>query len=69
MPPEAPELELSRDEIVRLLEEKASARTGMNAKKLLRLYREGKVPDPGEIADILVLADLLAKNDPIFAAA
>jgi hypothetical protein len=62
-------LELSREEIVERIERAARARRGMSATAILRAYRHGTLEDPGAVADILVLADLLSENDPIFGAA
>jgi hypothetical protein len=56
---------LSRNEIVRRIEEGARERCGVSARALLRKYRMGKI-DRGGIADLLALSNLLRKNDPIF---
>ncbi|MBI4729753.1 MAG: hypothetical protein HY775_09685 [Acidobacteria bacterium] len=63
------ELELTRDEIVAALEEGARSRMRVSAGELLRRYREGELEDPGLVADLLVLADLLPDDDAIFRAA
>jgi hypothetical protein len=64
-----PEVQLTREEIVHLLDEVAS-RFGKPAAEILRAYRAGQFGgDSGEIADLLVLADLLAEDDPFFDAA
>jgi hypothetical protein len=34
---------------------------------MLRAYRAGRLDDPGRVADLLVLADLLPDDDPLFA--
>lgn len=62
-------LELSRDEIVARIEQAARTRLRMSAADLLRAYRNGTLDDPGTVADILVLADLLPEDDPLFEAA
>jgi hypothetical protein len=38
----------------------------MSAAQLIRAYKTGKLDDPGEVADILGLASLLRKGDPLF---
>ncbi len=64
-----PTLDLSREEIVARIEKVARQRRGMSAAELLQAYRRGTLKDPGDVADVLVLADLLAEDDPIFGAA
>ena len=59
-------IEMSRREILECIEEGAQARVGMSAIELLQRYREGRLSNPGEVADILVLSDLLDPDDPIF---
>lgn len=60
------EIELARDEIIRLINEGSTERRGMSANDLLNLYRKGKLDEPGEVADLLALADLLPDDDNIF---
>ena len=60
-------LELSREDILRRIEKAAQRRLKMSASELLRAYRAGRIEDPGRVADLLVLADLLREDDPIFA--
>ncbi len=60
-------LELSREDILRRIEKAAQRRLKMSAAELLRAYRAGRLEDPGRVADLLVLADLLREDDPIFA--
>jgi hypothetical protein len=60
-------VQLDREEIIACLEKEARQRCGMSAQKLLRLERQGKLRDRGTVADLLSLARLLRKNDPIFA--
>ena len=59
--------ELSRKEIVNSLEAGARRRLGMTAQAMLCAYREGRLEDPGVVADLLVLADLLGPDDPVLA--
>jgi hypothetical protein len=61
-----PVLELTRDEILKRLEDGARRRLGMSARDMLRAYRAGALADPGRVADLLGLADLLRDDDPIF---
>lgn len=64
-----PALQLSRDEIADLVEREAQRRRGLSARQLLGAYRQGRLESPGDVADLLVLADLLPQDDPLFAAA
>ena len=59
---------LTRDEIVAEIHRGAKARRGMTATALIRAYKAGKLDDPGEVSDLLALAGLLAKRDPLFVA-
>lgn len=61
-------LELSRDRIAAVLEQGARERRGISARHLLRAYCRGSLREPGEVADLLALADLLPDDDPIVAA-
>lgn len=61
-------LELTREEIVDRIETGARRRRGMSARDLIRAYLEGRLEDPGEVADLIVLADLLAEDDALIAA-
>jgi len=61
--------ELSRDEIVRRLEQGAQQVLGISAEEMVRRYRQGELEDPGEVIEFLILASLLAKDDPLFAPA
>lgn len=63
-----PVLEFSRDEIIAMLEEGANKRLGMSASQLLLAYRQGRLQEPGDVADLIVLAQLLDEDDPLFAA-
>ena len=62
-------IELTRDEILQRLEAGASRRRRLSAREMLRLYRDGKLDEPCDVADLLALADLLPENDPVFTAA
>ena len=58
-------VELTRDEIVRLLEDGAQRRRGMTATELICAYRERRLDDAGEVADLLALSYLLKDEDPL----
>jgi hypothetical protein len=60
-------LELSRARIAGLIERGARERRGVSARALVRSYKRGRLKEPGEVADLLVLADLLPDDDPIVA--
>lgn len=60
-----PVLELTRSEILERIERGARRRLGVSARELLCAYRHGRLDDPGKVADLLVLADLLAPDDPV----
>jgi hypothetical protein len=62
-------LELSREEIVARIDQGAQRRRRMSARELLRKYRAGTLDEPGEVADLLALANLLAEDDPLLAPA
>ena len=64
----APVLELTREEIVARIERGARQRFRMSAEVLILAYREGRLRDCGKVADLLSLAHLLEKDDPLFAA-
>ena len=53
------EVELSREEILGLIDEGARHRLGIPGEELLELYHRGQLRDLGEVADLLVLATLL----------
>lgn len=61
-----PTLDLTRDAILEEIDRVARTRLGMPGADLLRRYRDGRLDDPGTVADALILADLLDSNDPIF---
>lgn len=58
---------LTRKEIYEYIDKTAWKRIGISANELLRSYREGALEDPGAVADLLILADLLPDDDPVFA--
>lgn len=62
-------LTLSRDEIVERIDREARRRLRISAKELLRRYRDGELDDPGYVADLIMLAELLPDDDALFAAA
>lgn len=62
----APALQLNREQIVELLEQQARQRLGRSAREILRDYRAGRLENPGDVADLLILGDLLPDSDPLF---
>lgn len=58
---------LSREEIIRQIEEEAQEIRGVSAHKLLSSYKRGKLKNPGEVFHLIILSGLLKENDPIFA--
>jgi hypothetical protein len=58
--------EVSREEIIRTIDELARKRRGMSAHQLLCAYRAGRLEISGDVTDLLVYSDLLSPNDPIF---
>ena len=61
--------EVSREDIVRLIDEQARRRRGISAAELLSAYRAGRLGATGDVADLLVYSDLLSPQDPIFESA
>ncbi len=59
-------IELSREQILQRIEDGARRRRNLSAAELLRAYRAGRLDDPGGVADLLILADLLSDDDPVF---
>lgn len=57
---------VSRQHVIDLLETRSRKRLGISAKQMLKKYRTGKLESVGEVADLLVIADMLPPNDPIF---
>jgi len=60
--------ELTREEIVDLIDKHARTRRGISGEDLLRSWRDGNLDAPGEVADLLALAELLPEDDPLLAA-
>jgi hypothetical protein len=58
-----PTLELSREQIVAEMERVARRRRHTSAAEVVRQYRAGTLEAPGELADLLVLGDLLDSDD------
>lgn len=61
-----PTLEMTRNEIIAEMDRVAKTRLGLSASEVLRAYRAGELEDPGEVGDLLILAELLDSTDPIF---
>ena len=57
--------QLSRDDIAKILETEAQERLHTSAIEMVTTYRNGKCEDPGAIADLLMLASLLAPEDEL----
>lgn len=62
-------LKLSREEILDRIDREARVRLRMTGEEFLRQYRAGVLDNLGEVADLIVLVNLLAEDDPLFAAA
>ena len=58
---------LTREEIVRLVDEGARARRGTSGEELIRAYRAGRLKEPCAVMDLLGLAFLLDEDDPLHA--
>ena len=52
-------VEWSREQIAEQIDAEARRRLGISGASLLEAYRSGKLDDPGLVADLIVLADLL----------
>lgn len=59
--------ELTHQQVLELLEQGARKRRDMSAQELIRAYHQGSLEDPGEVADLLALANLLPEDDPLIA--
>ena len=60
-------LELTRGQIVARIERGAKERGLLySAEDLVREYRQGRLADPGAVADLMALAALLQDDDPLF---
>jgi hypothetical protein len=58
-------VELSRDEILRLIGEYC-APTGRDPHEVLRAFRRGEATDFERLSEAYALSELLADDDPIF---
>jgi hypothetical protein len=58
-----PTLELTREEIIAEMERVAQRRRHTPALDLVRQFRTGTLDEPGEVADLLMLGDLLDPED------
>jgi hypothetical protein len=64
-----PTLDLSREEIVAEMERLAWRRRHASAAEVVRQFRAGILEAPGELADLLILGDLLDPDDEYSTAA
>ena len=55
---------LSRDAVVGYIR-LGAARLGVKPEDLISAHRAGTLQNPGEVADLLILADALPENDPL----
>jgi hypothetical protein len=53
------EVELTPEYIRELVDSEARRRLGISGAELLRRYERGNLADPGRVADLIALADLL----------
>lgn len=60
----AREERLARGEIISRIEREARRRRGVSGTELVSAYRAGRLADPGSVADLIVLSDLLSDDDP-----
>ena len=58
--------EVSREEIIRIIDELAQKRRGLSAQQLLSAYRAGTLERSGDVSDLIAYADLLSPTDPVF---
>ena len=56
------EIIMTRDEVMREIEHRV-ARRGVTAAQVLRDHAAGRLDNPGDVADVLILADLLTERD------
>jgi hypothetical protein len=64
-----PSLRLTRDQILEILERETQVRLHMSAQRFIHRLSAGQIHDVGAVADLVVLVDLLRKDDPLFDAA
>lgn len=57
---------INRDEILERINEAAKRRLHISGEELIMQYCSQGVPDPGPVADVLMLLDLLDPSDSIF---
>ena len=55
----------SRDDLAGYIDTASRQRVRLTADQLIRAYREGRLEDPGDVADLLVLVGALPKDDPL----
>jgi hypothetical protein len=67
MPEDVAVEEFTRDEIVEQLEAVAQRLTGLSAAQTLREFVAGRLRETDDLAEVLVLADLLPDDDPVLA--
>jgi len=60
-------LTFTREQIIAIIEREAQKRLGLSARELFRRYSKGLLEDPGEVSDLIVVADLLPEDDELFA--
>jgi hypothetical protein len=56
-------IEFTTEELQEQVDREARRRCDMSGPELLCAYDEGRLEDPGAVADLLALADLLADDD------
>jgi hypothetical protein len=59
----APE-RLNRDEVIAQIDREARRRRNLSGAELMASFQAGTLREPGAVADLLVLADLLDEGDP-----
>lgn len=55
------EVELTPEYIRELVDSESRRRLGMSGDDMLRRYSRGELDDPGRVADLIVLVDLLGE--------
>ncbi len=56
------EYELDADYIRHAIDDEAQRRLGISGEELLARFERGELEDPGQVADVLALADLLRES-------
>lgn len=59
-------IRLTRAQIVATIERGARERLRISAEEMVRRFHDDALEDPGEVADLLAYAGLLAEGDPLF---